>query len=329
MDTLTHGLLGLALAALPMPKRLGDAGAKPLRAAIVVSVLAAELPDLDYLLPARDAVLQTLSAHRGLSHSLAAAPVVALAAALLTKAWCRSTAFALLYVRALLAVPLAHLLPDLWTGWGTRLLLPFSEQRLALDWTMVLDPWFTLPLASAALWAAFQRVRFRRAMALGAVLSAVYLGARLALLASLTPMVASAYPSASSVHVFPAPFTLTRWRFVARTGEEYAVGSVGPAAGAVELGRHRAQPDAPLPEALRHVPTVREALAWARFPVVKRVTLDANAERVSIADLRYHLAGQPTLTFVLDVERGGRVRSARLERGGSPRDLLRRVLGKS
>src|SRR5687768_9409204 len=137
MDTLTHGLLGAALAALPLPRRLEAPGSVPVRAALLVSVLAAELPDLDYLLPAEDAVLRTLSAHRGFSHSLVAVPVVALAAALLTKALFRRSALAALYCRALLCVPLAHLLPDLWTGWGTRLLLPFSERRLALDWTMV------------------------------------------------------------------------------------------------------------------------------------------------------------------------------------------------
>src|SRR5688572_6044675 len=102
MDTLTHGLLGIALAALPLPARLGSAGAKPVRASIVVSVLAAELPDLDYLLPAKDAVLHTLSAHRGYSHSLLAAPVVALCAALLAKALFRDAALSLLYVRALI-----------------------------------------------------------------------------------------------------------------------------------------------------------------------------------------------------------------------------------
>jgi inner membrane protein len=161
-------------------------------------------------------------------------------------------------------------------------------------------------------------------MLLGAALCALYLAARVAVSAHLARVVASKYPSASSVHVFPAPLALSRWRFVARSGGEYAVGSVTLGVGAVELGRHRAQPETPLPEALRQVPTVREALGWARFPVVTRVSLSGNAERVSIADLRYHLAGQPTLTFVIEVERDGRVRSARLDRGGSAADLLRR-----
>jgi inner membrane protein len=324
MDTLTHGLIGVALTALPMPRRLERSGSTPLRAAILASVLAAELPDLDYLLPAKDAVLHTLSAHRGYSHSLLAAPVVALVATLLSKALFRRAAFASLYARALLSVPMAHLLPDLWTGWGTRLLLPLSDRRLALDWTMVVDPLFTGPLLVAALWAACRRERFRRAMALGASASALYVALRIALSMHLTHEVARAYPRAASVHVFPELLSVARWRYVARFGAEYVAGTVALGETPNEAARHQALPTGPLAEELRSVPTVREALRWARFPVVSSSALDGSARRVNIADLRYHLGGKPTLSFVIDVEPDGRVRSARLERGGSAAELLRR-----
>ena len=111
MDTLTHGLLGAATALVPLPPRLtGEQSPSSVsRAAIVVGVLAAELPDLDYLLPAGDEVLHALRAHRGLSHALFAVPVVALVAALVTKLLFRRSKFGALYVRALIAVPLAHL----------------------------------------------------------------------------------------------------------------------------------------------------------------------------------------------------------------------------
>ena len=69
MDSLTHGLLGAAIAALPWPKRL-EVAEEPklaLRAGIVVGVIAAELPDLDYLWPASDDVMHALRAHRGLT----------------------------------------------------------------------------------------------------------------------------------------------------------------------------------------------------------------------------------------------------------------------
>lgn len=324
MDTLTHGLLGVALAALPLPRRIEKAGATPLRAAILASVLAAELPDLDYLLPAEDAVLHTLSAHRGYSHSLLAVPAVALVAALLSKAVFRRAAFATLYVRALISVPLAHLLPDLWTGWGTRLLLPLSERRLALDWTMVVDPVFTAPLLLALLWAGYRRKQFRKAMALGAATSALYVALRVGCATHLTAEVAQVYPRAASVHVFPTLLGVTRWRYVARFHADYAAGTVTLGRTPVEGARHRALPTGPVADDLRRVPTVREALSWARFPVVSTTLLERSVRRVTIADLRYHIGGEPTLAFVIDVGLNGRVHDARLDRGGSAGELLRR-----
>jgi inner membrane protein len=68
-------------------------------------------------------------------------------------------------------------------------------------------------------------------------------------------------------------------------------------------------------------------LSWARFPVVRSDALDASTRRVSIADLRYHLGGKPTLQFVIDVDSTGTVRRAELDRGGSPAELLRRARG--
>jgi inner membrane protein len=325
MDTLTHGLLGAATALLPLPRRLRDDQPEPAatRAAIVVGVLAAELPDLDYLLPAGDEVLHALRAHRGLSHSLIAVPVVALAAALLTKLLFRRARLGALYARALFAVPVAHLLPDLWTGWGTRLLLPFSERRLALDWTMVVDPFFTLPVLAAAIWAAFRRGTFRRAFGWGVLVSATYLVVRVALAQVLTAEVRRAYPEADAVNVFPSLFGVTSFRYVATVDGEYRAGSVALGSAPDEQGRSKPFPTGPLSERLKSIPTLREALVWARFPVVRAEAEGASGYRVEVADLRYHLRGQPTLAFVMSVQ-DDRVTEARLERGGSARELFDR-----
>jgi inner membrane protein len=326
MDSLTHGLLGAAIAAIPLPRRLVMEDGSPVaqRAAIVAAVLAAELPDLDYLLPAADPVLHTLRAHRGLTHALIAAPAIALAAALLTKLIFRRARLSPLFARGLIAVPLAHLLPDLWTGWGTRLLLPFSEQRFALDWTMVVDPLFTLPLFAAACWALFRRASFRRSMAIGAAVSAVYLVFRIASAHLLTSSVRQAYPTATGIRVFPAPLATTRWRYVVELDGLYAAGSVGLGGTPDEEARVASFPTGPLPERLASIPTVREALNWARFPVVRSSLTSDSAHRIEIADLRYHLRGAPTLTFVVLVAAEGTVQSAHLERGGSVRELFQR-----
>ena len=69
---------------------------------------------------------------------------------------------------------------------------------------------------------------------------------------------------------------------------------------------------------------MREALAWARFPVVRGGPADASGHRIEIADLRYHLRGEPTLAFVMSIAANGTVADAHLKRGGSVGELLRR-----
>ncbi|NTX12396.1 metal-dependent hydrolase [Myxococcus sp. CA056] len=330
MDNLTHGLLGLAVGALRRPDVRPDSPERSSstdRAVLLASVLAAELPDLDTLLARGDAVTVALHAHRGLSHSLFFAPVVALAATLV--AWAvfrRDTRLPPVFLTSLTSVLFAHLLPDLWTGWGTRVLLPFSDARLSLDWTVVVDPWVTLPLVAGAVVAWRRRAVWRRALLLGLACSMAYVGARVVSWSVLTRRVDGAHPGAESVRVFPAPFSFSTWRYVARLpGDVLAAGDVTLLGEPREARRVTAPVDV-LPGDLREVPTVREALAWARFPVVTVTQVESGRE-VRVADLRYHLHGEPTLTFVVRVDAAGTVTEARLERGGSASELLRRWRG--
>ncbi|MCP3098870.1 metal-dependent hydrolase [Myxococcus sp. K15C18031901] len=331
MDNLTHGLLGLAIGALRRPDVSPGAPARPSatdRATLVASVLAAELPDLDTLLARGDAVTVALHAHRGLSHALVFAPVVALVATLTAKALFRGARWGPLLLTSLASTLFAHLLPDLWTGWGTRVLLPFSDARLSLDWTVVVDPWVTLPLVvgTALAWRWRASLRAWWALRVGLAGSAAYVGARVVVWALLTQRVAAAHPQAEQVRVFPAPLAFGTWRYVARLpGDLLAAGDV-TLTGQPQEARRVHAPAAALPRELGEVPTVREALAWARFPVVTVAAVEGGSE-VRIADLRYHLRGEPTLTFVVRVDAARAVTDARLERGGSASELLRRWRG--
>ncbi|MCP3057863.1 metal-dependent hydrolase [Myxococcus sp. K38C18041901] len=329
MDNLTHGLLGLAIGALRRPDVRPGAPERSTptdRAVLLASVLAAELPDLDTLLARGDAVTVALHAHRGLSHSLVFTPVVALGATLVARAVFRGARWTPVLLTSLLSVVFAHLLPDLWTGWGTRVLLPFSDARLSLDWTVVVDPWVTLPLLVGTGVAWRRRAVWRRAVLVGLACAMAYVGARVVSWGVLTGRVDRAYPGAQAVRVFPAPLSFRTWRYVARLpGEVLAAGELS-LFGEPREDRRVVAPVDVLPEDLKDLPTVREALAWARFPVVTVVPVEGGRE-VRIADLRYHLRGEPTLTFVVRVDAGGQVTDARLERGGSASELLRRWRG--
>lgn len=320
MDSLTHGLLGLAIGALRRPDR--D------RAAVLVAcVLAAEIPDLDYLWPADNSVLHSLRAHRGLSHSLLAVPLVALASTALTKLCLRRAPALSMFLWALPAVLFGHLLADAWTGWGTRLALPFSEERVTLDWMMVVDPLFTLPLLVGALWGVRRRSLIRRAVLTGAAISCGYLAARVAIRAELTARVQESYPNAETVQVFPSWLGPTHWRYVAVLADRFAVGRVGIPAAPQEQAVHRRAQGTAVSRLASSNGTVREALAWARFPTVSERPRVPSGVELSIADLRYHLNGAPTLSFRIDLDDRARVVSATLDRGGSVRSLWERFRG--
>ncbi|MDC0710806.1 metal-dependent hydrolase [Stigmatella sp. ncwal1] len=324
MDNLTHGLMGLALGALRRP----DAADSPLsatdKAVLLGCVLAAELPDLDNLLPSENSVVHALQAHRGLSHALVFTPVIAGAATLVAKGLFRSARMGPVYLFSLLSVAFAHLLADLWTGWGTRVLLPFSAQRWTLDWTMVVDPWVTLPLLAGALWAWLRREQWRRALLWGLVGTVAYLGVRVSLQTVLSHRVRGAWPAAERVQVFPAWLSLTTWRYVVVLPSEYVTGTVALGSAPHEQRRWpRPGPEA-VPASARNLPTVREALAWARFPLVSTAPQPEGGTELRIGDLRYHLGGEPTLQFILELSPQGELRAARLDRGGSAASLLRR-----
>ncbi|MBN1206795.1 MAG: metal-dependent hydrolase [Myxococcaceae bacterium] len=324
MDNLTHGLLGLAVGALRRPDTPGASPSATDKAVLLGCLLAAELPDLDNLLPAENSVVHALQAHRGLSHALLFTPVVALAATAVARLVFRSARTGPVLLFSLLSVSLAHLLADLWTGWGTRVLLPFSDRRWTLDWTMVVDPAVTLPLLAGALWAWRWRAAWRRALLVGLTVSAAYLGLRVALLTALSQRVRAAWPAAERVQVFPAWLSLTTWRYVAVLPGEYVAGAVSLGSEPLEQRRWpRPAPDA-LPAQARALATVREALAWARFPLVSTAPRPEGNLEVRIGDLRYHLRGEPTLQFVLLINPEGALHDARLERGGSAGELLRR-----
>lgn len=350
MDNLTHGLLGLAVGALGASVHSRLAAARTVSAArsqdgpqargpstacgtptgwrldptekamLLGALLASEIPDLDTLWPT-EPVLQALQAHRGISHSLIAAPVVALLATLVAAMVYRKARLWPVWAVALLTVPVAHLLPDLWTGWGTRLLLPFSDVRLALDWTMVVDPLVTLPLAAGA-FLAFRRKRLLP-LQLALAVAALYVGGRGVIQSHLTSRVASAHPGAETVAVFPSWLGPLHWRWVVVDPSGYTAGSIR-LLGPLEEQNRIERVELELPEPWTGQAAIGEALAWARFPSTEIRSLPDGGSELRISDLRYHLHGKPTLAFVFELGEEGDIRSARLDRGGSPGDLWER-----
>ncbi|MDX1982487.1 MAG: metal-dependent hydrolase [Bryobacteraceae bacterium] len=140
MDNLTHTLTGLMLSRAGLNRWCA--------LATPILLVAANAPDCD-IVSSLGGALTYLDHHRGITHALAAAPVVALGSVALVRLagpveWVRGVVTALIGV-------LSHLLLDWTNTYGIRLLLPFSEEWPRLDITNVIDLviWAILFLAVA------------------------------------------------------------------------------------------------------------------------------------------------------------------------------------
>ena len=140
MDPLTHVMTGLAMS------RAGLSRWHP--QAPLLLMIAAELPDID-IVTVLGGPWSYFAHHRGITHTFAAAPVLALAIALLFCAGQRSWKWLRAgFVLALLGL-LSHLVLDWTNAYGIRFLGPFTEHWYSLDITDVVDVWITAVLLIA------------------------------------------------------------------------------------------------------------------------------------------------------------------------------------
>lgn len=170
MDTVTQFVIGAAAGQLVGGRALG-------RAAALVGGLAGWLPDADVLIRSAADPLLAIEQHRGFTHALLFAPVgAALAAApcLLRREW-RARAGAV--YAAALAGWTTHAPLDACTSYGTQLLWPFSDLRVAWNVVSIVDPVITLPLLLGVVLAAWWRRSWPAAAALAVALAWLGVGA--------------------------------------------------------------------------------------------------------------------------------------------------------
>lgn len=154
MDNLTHAALGICCG---LAARRANA---PVAPAALAALLAAEAPDLDILIRSANDPLVAFRWHRHFSHSFVFLPIIVLLSALLA-AWFfkgkHVTSTKALLIPAA-AGGLSHILCDACTSFGTMLLWPFSNERIAWDCVAVVDLAVTLPLVVLA-WRAWKSHR--------------------------------------------------------------------------------------------------------------------------------------------------------------------------
>jgi inner membrane protein len=162
VDPISHGVLGITCS------QSAARGDKLLPVA-VVGALAGLAPDLDVLIRSSTDPLLFLEYHRHFTHALPLAPLGALVCAALLHRWARARlVFRQTYLFCLLGL-VSHGLLDACTSYGTELLWPFSDQRVAWSIVSAVDPAFTVPLLVLIVLAVHRRrTSYARAAALWA-----------------------------------------------------------------------------------------------------------------------------------------------------------------
>lgn len=150
MDPLSQGLAGAVL-----PGSVSNA--KEMRLASLVGFLSGMLADIDILIRSSEDPLLVLDYHRQFTHSLVFIPVGGLIAAGILRIFLgRRLGFGKLYLYATLGYATAGLL-DACTNYGTQLLWPFSDARIAWNIISIIDPVFTLTLAFLVIFAVVRK----------------------------------------------------------------------------------------------------------------------------------------------------------------------------
>lgn len=257
MDTITQGLLGAAAAQALLGRRIG-------RRAWLYGAVGGMVPDLDILIRSPGDPLVGWRFHRHFTHSLAFIPVGGVISAL---PWILRERFASQrrdIVLATTAGYATHALLDAFTSYGTMLLWPFSDARIAWSCVAIVDPIYTGILA-VGVYLAARRVTMRPAR-LALLLSSLYLllgfVQRSRALEAARGLAAARGHVVERIDAYPSPPTNLMWRTTYLSEGRVWVDGVrlpwwGPATtragGSVALATEPA-----LPAAVRDDPRTRE-----------------------------------------------------------------------
>ncbi|MBV9504085.1 MAG: metal-dependent hydrolase [Acidobacteriia bacterium] len=318
MDPLTHTATGVFLSRAGLNRLTPQA--------TPILILAANAPDID-IVTAAGGSLNYLHYHRHLTHALVAMPVLAfLCVALVRAAGRRPVQWTGAFVAALAAVA-SHLLLDFTNVYGIRLLLPFSEAWLRLDWTPVIDLFiwaalllgfagpFLSRLVTSEITSGKPRAQNHGRRFAWFALSFLFIyncGRGVLHARAVETLDARVYDGAVPTRVAAGPeANPLLWRGLVETAEFYAVedinlaGRFDPGSGQVF---HKASSEPALDRA-RNTDPFRIFLGFSQFPLweVIPATQPADSEDVRLLDLRFGTPSEPGFMVSAVVDNRGQV----------------------
>jgi membrane-bound metal-dependent hydrolase YbcI (DUF457 family) len=333
MDNITHTLVAFTLARTS----LGRAGP----GSTATLVLASNAPDLDIVSAIGGGVVGYLGMHRGPTHGPIGIVSLAVMAATIVRLVTPGASLDRLARIALAGVAI-HVLMDLPTSYGTRLLAPFGGTWYAFDWVPIIDV-YLLAVLAAGLIAGWLLPRTATTITIGVLATMVgnyaLRGAAhelaLARASGGRPASCDGSPlatwsddgrprehAAGCVAAVPTFVSPLRWRIIRRTTAGYEVYDLDLVAGRANEPVNVTDERGPWVDRARSSGAAELFLQFARFATARVGQPEADGSRtVSWTDLRFtegirrvdpRLSARGPFTMTVRLDAAGRLIDARL-----------------
>lgn len=291
MDPITQGAVGAVVAQIRCPR-------PHFFHAAIIGAAGGMAPDLDVLIRSNTDPLLVLEYHRQITHSLVFIPVLGALCGILMHAlfgdrWRVRRGEAILWATLGCAT---HGLLDSCTSYGTQLLWPFSDYRVAWDIVSIVDPLFTLPLLTAiwlatkfhsSRWAIVGMLWMSCYLGLGYIQNqrALAMGHDLAAQRGHTPLRLQAKPSFANLLV---------WKVVYETEQRFYVDAVRPGGDQVTIWQGDSLPKFAVDEAFPWLPDdARQRRDIARFRHFSSGFIAIDPQNpMRVIDIRYSMLPQ-------------------------------------
>ena len=153
MDPVTQGAFGAIFAQTISEK-------KKILLGSIVGCCAGLAPDLDIFIRSASDPLLKLEYHRQFTHSLVFIPIGALIVTFFSRIFFKKyLSWGETYFFSLLGFA-THGLLDACTSYGTQLLWPFSDERISWNYISVVDPFLTIPVILAIIFAIIMKNKY-------------------------------------------------------------------------------------------------------------------------------------------------------------------------
>ncbi|HWR58501.1 MAG TPA: metal-dependent hydrolase [Thermodesulfovibrionales bacterium] len=251
MDPVTHALTGAAINQLGFKRK----------AALAVLLISSLAPDLDYIsrLWGADVFLRY---HRGITHGIAALFIVPVIIAII---FGYKKGFFYYFSISLLGYG-AHLLMDLTTQYGTRIMSPLDWEPYSLDLTFIVDPHIVIGLLVCVILGWKNKKRAPVIAAVTLILMVSYFGARHYLHDRAKAFLKTRL-DANTYKMCPLPNDFLRWWFVTKSGDEFMVGFADLFTQRVCVQeRYKINPGDPFIKRSEVLPAVKNFLYFAKHP---------------------------------------------------------------